>query len=279
MNYLSRIAKYLSGILSGEESGTNSKSSFMDTNVHRTDGDNLIEKKDNIMKSIVESLKMFKGNDTSASRLCLTIYILDDIIFSGLGLGNADDSFKNSLRDKIMTELGVIFKDISISKEQSDDKETLKGTGINYLFFTLREETKSCASITALKGHGSLIGDVVKLYPKHNQVYLIGIGKQVETSNGVLRINNIAIDDNIKCQELENNKFVSRDHAHIQYKKSVGFVLYVDEGGTPLKGKRTRVQRQGKVIDLGSDTNNGVPLMSGDIIELGKHVWLEFNYA
>ena len=144
MNYLSRFAKFLSGILGGDETSTNTQRSFMDTNVHRTDGDNLIEKKDNIMKSIVESLKMFKGNNTSASRLCLTIYILDNTIYSGLGLEHEEDAFRNALRDKIFTELGVTFKAISISKDSDDDK-TLKGTDISYLFYKLSEESRSSA--------------------------------------------------------------------------------------------------------------------------------------
>lgn len=281
MNYLSRFAKYLSGILGGEESSTKTKSSFMDTNVHRTDGDNLIEKKDNIMKSIVESLKMFKGNNTSASQLCLTIYILDSTIYSGLGLGHAVDAFRSALRDKIFTELGVTFKAISISKENSDDDETLKGTNIGYLFYTLSEVSKSCASIKAMKGYGSLSVDEVKLYPKPDQVYNIGRGKKVKTKTGMFRTNDISIDDNDECEEHENNSYVSGCHAHIQYKKSIGFLLFVDEGGTKIDGNRTRILRntEKEPIDLGSKMKIGIPLLDGDIIELGKHVCLKFNYT
>lgn len=281
MNYLSRFAKYLSGILGGEESSTNTKSSFMDTNVHRTDGDNLIEKKDNIMKSIVESLKMFKGNNTSASQLCLTIYILDNTIYSGLGLGHEDDAFRNALRDKIFTELGVTFKAISISKENLDDDKTLKGTDIGYLFYTLSEERRSCARIKAMKGYGSLSGDEVKLYPKPDQVYNIGRGKEVKTKTGNFRTNDISIDDNDECEEHVNNSYVSGCHAHIQYKKSIGFLLFVDEGGTKIDGNRTRILRntEKEPIDLGSKMKIGIPLLDGDIIELGKHVCLKFNYT
>ena len=98
---------------------------------------------------------------------------------------------------------------------------------------------------------------------------------------GMFRTNDIVIDDNEKCEEHEKNQHVSRCHAHIEYKKSVGFVLFVDEGGTKISGKRTRIQRQGEKepIDLGSDTKNFFPLHDGDIIELGKEVYLKFKYA
>lgn len=278
MKILSRMANWLYGHLSENEDYE--RGNILQGERPRDDASNLIEIRDHIIKAIIKGLKIFKSNDVS--RLTLEIYILDNTVYNGLGLEYEQDIFKNSVQEYIKTELGIAFKAINISGMEPEKKDKLKqanGNGIDYLFFSV-EETGTQAHITSVEGYGSIIGDVVYLQPNPQKVYNIGRGKEVRTKSGNFRTNEIAIDDDDKCTEYKKNLYVSRCHAHISYKPSVGYTLSVDEGGTYISGKRTRIQRQGlrEPIDLGSDINNSYPLIDGDIIELGKEVCLKFNF-
>lgn len=278
MKILSQLAHWLYSHLS--EKKDSGKENSLQSVKTRDDSNNLIEIRDGIIKAIVKALKIFTCNDVS--RLTLDIYILNNTVYNGLGLEYDQDEFKASVQEHIKTELGIAFKTIIIYSKEPEKREKLKqaiGNGIDYLFFTV-EETGTQAKISSMKGYGSIIGDIVHLQPNSEKVYNIGRGKNVQTKSGNFRTNDIAVDDDESNSEYQNNLHVSKSHAHISYKQTVGFVLYVDEGGTYYSGKRTRIQRSGRrePIDLGSDIKIPYPLQDGDIIELGKKVCLKFNF-
>lgn len=280
MDYFKRFVEWVSKLLEDDDKKGNNKG---DKQVEMaTDGGmNLIEIEDSMKSSIVNSLKVFKGNDTSG--FTLNIYVLDNMIFNSLRLGSDGDRMKGSLEERIWTELGVRFKNIHISNEKPDVIKTLYpviGKGIKDVFYTI-DEIGDYATISVVEGCGSIIGEMMKLSASPNAIYNIGRGKVIRTKNSMLRTNDIAFIDDEKCEEYEKNMHVSRCHAHIQYKQDIGFVLYVDEGGTKINGNRTRILRQteSKPIDLESDTKIFIPLKDGDIIELGKEALLRYCYT
>lgn len=103
----------------------------------------------------------------------------------------------------------------------------------------------------------------------------IGREKKVQTTEGFLRENNIAFPS---TSFNAANKFVSRQHAHIEWNRDAGgFFLYADEGGIPPKNKIKVQTRTGDVIRLQS-TLVGHHLQEGDQIVLGQSALLQFSY-
>lgn len=103
----------------------------------------------------------------------------------------------------------------------------------------------------------------------------IGREKRVQTPEGFMRENNIAFPS---TSRNNSNKYVSRQHAHIEWNKDVGgFFLYADEGGIPPRNKIKVQTQQGDIIRLQS-THVGHHLQEGDQIILGESALLQFSY-
>lgn len=103
----------------------------------------------------------------------------------------------------------------------------------------------------------------------------IGREKKVQTPEGFMRENDIAFLSN---SENTGNKFISRQHAHIEWNKDIGgFFLYADEGGIPPKNKIKVQTASGDIIRLQS-TAVGHHLQEGDQIVLGQSALLQFSY-
>ena len=64
-------------------------------------------------------------------------------------------------------------------------------------------------------------------------------------------------------------------HAHIGYSDMFGFYLQAEKDGTRRMGKRTRIFRGNQIIEM-DNTQAKEPLQSGDLIELGKSVVLQY---
>jgi hypothetical protein len=113
-----------------------------------------------------------------------------------------------------------------------------------------------------------------QITPASGRIY-IGRDKSGQTADGFLRENTIAFPSD---SENESNKFVSRQHAHIEWDGESGcFCLYADEGGIPPRNK-VKVQRgSGEQVRL-QTMEIGHQLQPGDKIVLGGSVLLEFDY-
>jgi pSer/pThr/pTyr-binding forkhead associated (FHA) protein len=104
----------------------------------------------------------------------------------------------------------------------------------------------------------------------------IGREKKVRTSEGFLRENNIAFPS---TSVNASNKFISRQHAHIEWNKEAGgFFLYADEGGIPPRNK-IKVQTANNDIIRLQSTHVGHHLQEGDQIVLGDSALLQFSYT
>lgn len=275
MKFIESITDFVFKHLNSEDNTPNNKDRHLDEGVEGKSM-NFIEMESNIQKAIVKSLKPYRCNK-NVSQMTLSIHFCDYNAFVGLGLEHNANPFIGGLTGRIQTELGVSFKSIIVKKSKPDEPSKcipVKGKGFDDIWCFI-SEAHSYATISVLEGFGSLVDGAIKIEP--DKTYYIGRGKRTQTGKGMIRINDIAIDDNPRCQEYELNKHVSRCHAHI----GKGFMLYVDEGGTSLNKNRTRIQRNGQseFIDLMSDTQTPVSLEDGDIIELGKKVMLEFKLS
>lgn len=106
----------------------------------------------------------------------------------------------------------------------------------------------------------------------------INIGREhrVQVSDGFFRINHIAFPD---VSTNEANKFVSRQHAHIEWDNNTGsFLLFADEGGIPPRNK-VRMRSVGDHTPVKLNVAElGHLLQEGDQIILGELAVLEFSY-
>jgi hypothetical protein len=123
------------------------------------------------------------------------------------------------------------------------------------------------------------VGEAEKdIYPITSTSGKICIGRErrVQTSDGFFRENKIAFPE---ANGNESNKFVSRQHAHLEYDNDLGcFLLFADEGGVPPRNKiKIRSATDANPIKLYT-TKIGHPLQEGDQILLGQSALLEFSY-
>lgn len=144
----------------------------------------------------------------------------------------------------------------------------------------LHVSTKKQPVLTALTTaylriiNGEAERETYVLSDKGNKV-CIGREKRVQTPDGFLRENNIAFPSD---SQNKANKFVSRQHAHIEWNRDVGgFFLYADEGGIPPRNK-IKVQTAGGAIIRLQSTQVGHHLQEGDQIVLGDSALLQFSY-
>ena len=104
----------------------------------------------------------------------------------------------------------------------------------------------------------------------------IGREKKVQTDEGFMRENTIAFPSD---STHKSNKFISRQHAHIEWNKDAGaFFLYPDEGGVPPRNKIKVQTETGAVIRL-QTVQVGHHLQEGDQIVLGETALLKFSYT
>ena len=129
------------------------------------------------------------------------------------------------------------------------------------------------ACITVLNGEAEQ--EEYNITPGKMKTY-IGRDTKVRTADGFFRMNTISF----KADSAnESNKFVSRQHAHIEWNGDAGsFYLFADEGGIPPGNKIKIRQSDGSLVKLQS-TQVGHRLQEGDQIILGDSALLQFNFT
>lgn len=103
----------------------------------------------------------------------------------------------------------------------------------------------------------------------------IGREKKAQDENGFFRINNIAFPGDSADPA---NKFVSRQHAHLEWNPDSGaFEIFADEGGVPPANKvKVQVAATQTLVKLNS-LEIGHPLANGDQVILGESAVIEFR--
>jgi hypothetical protein len=104
----------------------------------------------------------------------------------------------------------------------------------------------------------------------------IGRESKAQVNDGFFRLNQIAFPGGSKNV---SNKFISRQHAHIEWNNEDGcFMIFADEGGIP-PGNKVKIKSPGNenLIKLHS-TQIGHKLNEGDQVILGESAVFEFSY-
>ena len=231
--------------------------------------------------NVIKSLKpLYMGNTTNAENSVLHIGLFDNAFVSAYLKEISDGELKKGLQKEINKELGVCFNEIEIYTKEDDypsGRNEIKNSK-KCFYAVLPSSVKfisSDAEIKVLLDRGVLLQNKYVLSSTDkNRIWNIGRGEISQVGKGYIRQNHIVFDDNATN---EHNKFVSRNHAHIEYSESLGYLLYVDEGGRRNEQNRTRVIRGNDILDLESNMKIPIQLKDGDQIELGKHAILSFN--
>ena len=118
-----------------------------------------------------------------------------------------------------------------------------------------------------------------EMYTIHSKDGCINIGREKKTqgTDGFFRVNHIAFPSD---SQHESNKYISRQHAHIQFDNDTGhFLLFADEGGIPPRNKiKVRSRNDATPVKIFS-TSIGHLLQEGDQIMLGESAIVEFSYS
>jgi len=126
--------------------------------------------------------------------------------------------------------------------------------------------------ITVLKGQAEQ--QEYLLEPVANRIN-IGRSRNVQTKDGSVRINVIAFPENA---EIEENKYISRQHAHILWdSETATFRIYADEGGVPPANKTKIRSAKDESVQKLNSTVIGYPLAEGDQVILADQAVLEFS--
>lgn len=117
------------------------------------------------------------------------------------------------------------------------------------------------------------------LDPSQKLSYCLGRGTTVETASGRIRTNDIVFVDPeepaFDPSRGEVNQVVSRQHATIKFDEtSRRYRLYVDPGGLPTNGNKTKILHANDTLERADMPGVGYLLVPGDQIELGGEVKL-----
>lgn len=196
-------------------------------------------------------------------------------VFYGVG----EERFKDEVQkiaDDYSIELPSEWK-MEISFVDELPQEATKAPKLNAaMFIATRKHSvinkASTAYITVLNGEAEL-----PRYTITSGTGKVCIGREakVQTEEGFMRVNNIAF----PTDKHESNKYISRQHAHIEWNNEAGgFFLYADEGGIPPKNKIKVRLADGNLVKL-QTTQVGHLLQEGDQVLLGESALLQFSYV
>ncbi|MGZ3837902.1 MAG: FHA domain-containing protein [Flavisolibacter sp.] len=165
-----------------------------------------------------------------------------------------DISFEPTLPAEAIGVPGLAAGFFIVTKEH-----TVQKTAVAYIKIRMGEAEKPLYTITS--GSGKIC---------------IGRERRVQTAGGFYRENQIAFPAN---SENGSNRYVSRQHAHIEFDQASGqFLLFADEGGIP-PGNKIKVKRSGEAEPLKLYTTSFAhALQEGDQVLLGESALLEFSY-
>ena len=165
--------------------------------------------------------------------------------------------------------------DVSYKAELPPEASLVKGAAAAMFIRTKDNSIKKSATafITILNGEAEK-----KVYELNSASGKINIGRDsnVQVAGGFFRLNHIAFPGGSKN---EVNKYISRQHAHIEWSNENGsFMLYADEGGIPPGNKIKVKTAANETLNKLSSTQVGHRLEEGDQVILGEGAVIAFSY-
>lgn len=261
-------------------------SALTDENRHKDDsavGDLALENKEQLIDSVMNALKKFIEEKESTKMKRLVVWLdTDELTFKKYDL----ESYRKRMMRAIVNESGYLFNSVVFAIGHPDESlrcTSISDNGKEFIQIVDNDPSKPKvarkAEITIFANNGSMKQEKYIISPEDMKeriitYYNIGSGEFPELPSGV-RQNHIVIDDDPNSPMVEKNKYVSRMHAHIGFSEQFGFYLQVEIDGTRMMGKRTRIIRNEKKIEV-DNPQAKVSLHNADLIELGKAVVLRY---
>ena len=237
--------------------------------------------RDEILLFLKERLKKLQGGEGQNIK-GIQVYVAclqeDKPIYESALYFDEPDRFKNEEIQKIADDYAVELPsewNLDILFQEPLPPEAVTIPGIDAVIFIVTKKSAVKKTSTAyLKVRAGIAEKAEYRISSASPRICIGREKKVLTSGGFYRENTVAFTGN-----NEINKFVSRQHAHIQFDNESGsFILYADEGGIPPRNKvKVRSVKNDQPVKLYS-TGIGHRLEDGDQILLGESALLEFSY-
>jgi len=238
--------------------------------------------RDALLRFIKAELQKAEGGEGSHIKginLFITASGNEKHIYEAAIYAAEQDKFKQEIQkiaDDYALELPANWA-LEISFDEPVPDEALKSKELDAaLFIRTKDHTllkTGSAYITVLNGEAELTS-----YQITSDDGKINIGRErkAQVSGGFFRTNHIAFPGD---SANPGNKFISRQHAHIEWDNEKGcFMLYADEGGVPPGNKiKVKTLNDDNLIKLHS-TEIGHNLTEGDQIILGDSAVLEFGY-
>ena len=237
----------------------------------------------NLLLFIKEQLRKWEGGEgtnVKGMQLFLAPSADDRHLYEAAVFFDAENKFKNDEVQRIADDYAIDLPPewtLDLLFVESLPPEAVKAKDLPV---ALHVSTKKKPVLTTLTTayiriiNGEAEKEIYVLTDKGGKV-CIGREKRVQTDEGFLRENNIAFPS---TSQNSSNKYISRQHAHIEWNRDVGgFFLYADEGGIPPKNKIKIQTGNGDIIRLGS-TQVGHHLQEGDQVVLGESALIQFSY-
>ena len=166
---------------------------------------------------------------------------------------------------------------LSIIFDEDIPDEAVVMSNLSIAFFI--KTNKHFVKLTATAYLQALSGETLKpsyTLSSEGGKYNIGRDAKAQSDEGYFRTNHSAFPSTSKN---ESNKYISRQHAHIEWNHSTAkFMIFADEGGIPPRNKiKLRSALTEKITKLHS-AQIGHELEEGDQIILGESVVLAFSY-
>ncbi len=166
---------------------------------------------------------------------------------------------------------------LDVKFDEDIPAEATKAPNIDIAFFvkTGKHFIKQTATAYIRALSGETLEAEYTLQSGDNKIN-IGRDKKAQSDEGYFRTNHIAFPSDSTNKE---NKFISRQHAHIEWNNDAGrFMIFADEGGVPPRNKvKVRSESSEQITKLHA-THIGHQLQEGDQIVLGESAVLEFSY-
>jgi hypothetical protein len=234
-----------------------------------------------ILQYIKEQLQRWEGgegNNIKGMQLFVAVADTERGLYEGALYYHDKDMFQEEIQ-RIADDYSVDIPDVwtlEISFVDELPKETVKSSDLPLSLYvaTKKQPVLSKATTAYIK---VLSGEAEKAdytITATGGKVCIGREKKAQTSDGFFRVNDIAFPG----EKHESNKYISRNHAHIEWNKETGgFFLYADAGGLPPRNKIKVRTGKGDLIKL-QTPEIGHQLEEGDQIVLGESVVLQFTY-
>lgn len=242
------------------------------------------ETRSNILQFIKEKLQRFEGGEgenITGLYLFINCSESEKHIYESAVYFDKSDKFKVDEVQRIVDDFAISLPanwKFESSFTNEFPKDAYKADDVDVALFISTKKAgathkKAQAYIKVLNGHAEK-----ELYQIESSIGKINIGREakVQTADGFFRKNNIAF---VASENMEVNRSVSRQHAHIEWEPESGsFFIFADEGGVPPNNK-VKVRSVGGVPVKMHATEIGHRLQEGDQIILGESVVLEFTYS